>query len=236
MPSPTNNEEKNEAAKKSSWFGSLFDNHSTDMRQEIKQHLDTYEEEKKRYEEQMERLPGLFGAAGIPFGFPPGLFGGNNNRRYENSTSGQQQHGGQQSPELEFQDLFQRLGEEMMFPGQTTSSSRIFSSGSSISMRESSRDGAQIDIQVPPETTAQDVSVDVVQEFPCVVQYQVPSSSISGKKKNAVQNQVQLQEYNDCSKLSASLSKSMLTIKAPVQEKELNQHQKPRIIPVTEHE
>ena len=138
MPSPAPNDDNDKASDtpqadappKSSWFGSLFDNDSTDMRQEIKQHLDTYEAEKKRYEEQMGRLPGLFGAAGIPFGFPPGMFGGNSNSHYENSTD---QHGHQQSPEQEFQDFFQRLGEEMMFTGHNTAtsstSSRIFHLG-----------------------------------------------------------------------------------------------------------
>ena len=100
-------------------------------------------------------------------------------------------------------------------------------------MRQSSRDGTQIEIQVPPETTAQDVSVDVLQEFPCVVQYQVPTDQ---KKKNSIQNQVRLQEYNDCSKLSASLSKNMLTIAAPVRERKQNEQQASRVIQVTEHD
>jgi HSP20 family molecular chaperone IbpA len=101
-------------------------------------------------------------------------------------------------------------------------------------MRDSSVDGAQIDVQVPPKTLGSDVTVDVVQELPCVVRYRVPSRN---KSKASVQNQVKLQDYNDCSKVSAVLRQNMLTIKAPVQEKKESMEQrKSRVIPVTEHD
>jgi hypothetical protein len=235
MTSPTPNEKNEKAPPKSSWFGSWFDN-STDMRQEIRKHLDTYEEEKKRYEDQMTRLPGLFGAAGVPFGFPPNMFGGRQRDCDATTTAPDDQPA--HNPEQEFQDFFQKLGEEMMVPhpafGSTSSSSQIFSSGLSVMMRDSSVDGAQIDVQVPPKTLGSDVTVDVVQELPCVVRYRVPSGN---KSKASVQNQVKLQDYNDCSKVSAVLRQNMLTIKAPVQEKKESMEQrKSRVIPVTEHD
>mmetsp|Transcript_20042 Transcript_20042/g.37456 ORF Transcript_20042/g.37456 Transcript_20042/m.37456 type:complete len:131 (-) Transcript_20042:54-446(-) len=125
-------------------------------------------------------------------------------------------------------------------------------------IRQSTRDGARIDVQLPHGSAMEDASVDVVQEFPCVVQYRVVQGNGDGKSGSShrtstrtgtntsttsatIQNRIPLGEYIDCSQLSASISeaRNMLTVKAPPlppQELSKNTSMKPRSIPVTEHE
>ncbi|KAG7374076.1 Hsp20/alpha crystallin family protein [Nitzschia inconspicua] len=240
-PQPSNDGSNNEGRESRpttttspSWFKSWFNNQSTDMRKEIREKLNNYEEERKRYEEQMRQqspFDGFFGNA-APFFSPFGMFGGSG------AVDPKQR-------ENDFQDFFQRFQEEMMSSAPSTSMSststrKIFSSGSAVSIRESSLDGAQIDVQLP-RGSSHAVSVDVVQEYPCVVQYSIDRSENGGTNKMRGQsqsNQVRLGEYIDCSKISASISKAqgLLTIKAPVQENTASSESKVRVIAVTEND
>jgi hypothetical protein len=206
------------------------------VRKEIREKLDDFDEQKKRYEEQMKNcrnsnqnnrpFHGIFGGM-MPF-FPD--FGG----------------GGEISSEKELQDFFDKMmGDEMMSSSSSSSStSRIMTSswsGSSVTVRQSARDGAQIDVQLPRDSKIENVAVDVVQEFPCVVQYKVESNT-DGKNRigsRPLQDRVRLGENIDCSKVSASLSatRNMLTVKAPVHPSTTdNEVQNPRSIPITEHD
>jgi hypothetical protein len=193
--------------------------------------LNTYEEEKKKHEDQVFRHGGLFGDRGSFFSPFGGMFGGSSG----NVDPNQQQN--------DLQDFFQRFQEEVMSsssPSSSSSSRRIFSSGSSVSIRESSLDGAQIDVQLPRGSSIHDVAVDVVQEYPCVVQYRIDQSNDNRKNKGGhpIQNQVRLGDYIDCGKVSASVSKArnLLTVKAPVQEKTAIMEQKVRSVLVTEND
>jgi HSP20 family molecular chaperone IbpA len=218
-----------------SWFGSWFDNHSTDMRKEIHEKLDDYEKEKKRYEDQMMHLQqqqqqqgGLFGRR-MPF-FP--WFGS-----FDNVGSWDSHH---RQQDKDMQEFFQRFQDELMSsPLSSTSSSsrRVFSSGTSVSIRESSLDGAQIDVQLPRGSSMDDVAVDVVQEYPCVVQYRIANGE-KEKGFQPLQNQVRLGEYIDCSKVSASVSsaRNILTVKAPVQKSDKTEERKVRTVLVTEND
>jgi hypothetical protein len=244
MSSPSSSQPNNEndsderpetaSTASSSWFGSSwFDNQSTDMRKEIRHKIDDYEKEKKRYEDQMSRIQqhqhgGLFGR--VPF-FP--WFGSFGDVGTADSNHRQQ--------EQDINDFFQRFQDELMSSNlsssSTSSSRRVFSAGSSVSIRESSLDGAQIDVQLPRGSTMDDVAVDVVQEYPCVVQYRIETG---GKEKGIrpLQNQVRLGDYIDCNKVSASVSsaRNMLTVKAPVQKSNTKEERKVRTVLVTEND
>jgi hypothetical protein len=213
----------NTAAKSSSsssWFGSWFDNDPVSVRNEIREKLNDFDEQKRRYEEQCRNKSNGFGGR---------LFGG--------MMPFFPDFAGAISSEKELQDFFEKMSDEMMSSSSSTMMSS--SSSSSVTVRQSSRDGAQIDVQLPRNSKIESVMVDVVQEFPCVVQYRVESG---GPKKNGnrpVQDRVRLGENIDCSKVSASLSASrnLLSVTAPVhQVNATNGEQQPRSIPVTEHD
>jgi hypothetical protein len=56
------------------------------------------------------------------------------------------------------------------------------------------------------------------------------------KWKQAQSNRAKLQDYNNCSIVSATLRQNMLTMMAPVQEKKAVEQIKSQVIPVTEHD
>lgn len=91
--------------------------------------------------------------------------------------------------------------------------------------RQETPSGVQMEVQFPKE--ADNVAVEVLQEYPCVVQWR------NGKD---FQDQARLGDSIDCSRLSASLARNTLTLHAPRMAASSDPPTKPRTIPVTERD
>jgi len=294
----------------SSWFSSWFSRDNDDMRNEIHEKLNQFDERKRLHEQKLmeqqrhmsQFLPPSF------FPTPPGAEGedsfsstgrstrvGGSNDKNGNSDKNPFRDFGHNFSNIddihrEMQDFFDAaMMDRFMKPDNdnnalddlfnspessnkgrprwtSSSSSTVISSsnGSSYQIHQDSRSGAQINIQLPKENNEnnKDVTVEVLHERPCVIQWAKTSSKrdeTSGeevldlkkgnKRKQAKQQQhlIELNDFIDCSKISASISEvnNTLTVKAPViknktvKEQEESMHRvnqsKPRSIPVSKN-
>jgi hypothetical protein len=243
--SDENNSDKpsKEPTSSSSWFfSSWFENDPLDLRTEIHEKLNDYEERKKRFEEQMrqqqQQRRTFFG---MPF-FPGAPFGHHQHHHRRDTDEGV-------GVEQELEDLFNKMSEELNSGSSTFRFSSSSSSSSSVVVRESTRDGFHMQVKLPHDVSVEDVAVDVVRESPCEIQYRVGNSNQNGgdgsiivddgrrgMRTRPVQKRVRVGDYIDCSNLSASISEAqkMLTVTAPVKAPSSQEQQKARSIPVTQ--
>jgi len=91
--------------------------------------------------------------------------------------------------------------------------------------RQETPSGVQIEVQFPKE--ADNVAVEVLQEYPCVVQW---------RNGTDFSDRARLGESIDCARLSASLARNTLTLQAPRMAPLSDAPTKPRTIPVTERD
>ena len=227
MSPPT---EKNDESKKkegsSSIFdrlmGGLFDN-PVDLQGEIHQKLNEHEERQRRQQEAFVHPAAAAGFGNLDEIFSQALQGG----------------GGMMPPS--FGDTLSS-GDN---GSKTSSWSRSFSS--SYRMRQDGN-GVQIDVDVPGKTI-QDLQVQVVEDLSrCSVEWKTESASQKNKDEVGSASR-HLQEFHtqpqrmnlgqavDCGKLSATLSKGVLQMKAPLKKASEGQAAgSGRSVPVTERD
>lgn len=232
MSSPYPKNEKESEPKKSSWFASWFENDNSNIKQEIHRKLNEFDEYQKRYEQHNN-----------PF------FWGNH-----------RQHPAAAAAASNFQQEMEEFLESAGFGGlqtphqpwgtagggATSSSSSTFrtSNGHYQTMRKEDRNGVQIEVKFPRKIEPEAVNVEVLQEFPCVVQWRNHSGAAAapaGDNKNReFRDRARLGESIDCSKLSASINsaRNTLVVKAPTfaSAHADNGQEKPRSVPVTERD
>jgi hypothetical protein len=238
MPSPYPSNEKGSSedskkASSSSWFSSWFENDNSNWKQEIHHKLNEFDDYQQRYEQQDPSSVAGSGGGGVA---------GNHHatgREGQPTTSLQQ----------EMEEFFESAGLGGI-PQWTSSSTTSSSTSSSFRgqgggryqmMRKENQNGVQIDVQFPRAIDPNSVTVEVLQESPCVVQWRnINASSEDGKSGRALfRDRARLGESIDCSKLSASISSAqnnMLTVKAPRHSSASARQEKPRVVPVTERD
>ena len=250
-----------------SFFGSLLDNDNSQIKDEIHQQLNDLEGQREQYLKEQERRRKEFmdkykhvfdgyDSAGEHSG----------GRDSESPRHSPTHPAGAPDMHQELQDFFEAaMGggglfgpSNEMFPpnGRMSSSSsssvRQWGSSTSYRLRQDSRSGAHLEVQLPKGTQSKDVAVHVLQEYPCHIQWegivdennkksgwglagprQRQGSQQEGRR---FREQVRLGEGVDCSQLSAQLdqARNVLTVRAPVQDHQASQRQPVRSIPVTE--
>lgn len=247
-----------------SWFPSRwFENDNSHMKDQIHQTLNQFEEQRNRLERQQEEFQKKLRERG------GGLFGSRKPEEKDEFASVVQ----------DMEQLFNTMASGGFGPDfssdnwststrtSTTSpstSSRTFISSSSMKFRQDSKDGAQLEVTLPKGTNLDEVTVHVIQEYPCVVQWRgsvAPNNNdrngssrwgIFGRSGGSQQNereeshpqhfqdQIVFGEGIDCSKLAASLSASrkVLSVQAPVYSPPTSDATAPiaRNISVTDHD
>eukprot|EP00934_Nitzschia_sp_Nitz4_P006778 Nitzschia sp. Nitz4//scaffold139_size61406//50934//51644//NITZ4_006467-RA/size61406-processed-gene-0.87-mRNA-1//-1//CDS//3329535873//6768//frame0 len=121
---------------------------------------------------------------------------------------------------------------------QSTSSPFMFGSSTSMRMQQDSKNGTRLEVTLPRRTTVEDLSVQVVQEHPCLIQWSgklVNSSRRQQEEGLPFRDQMALGGYADCSRIQATFSASQnaLVIQAPNVNTQTSSDSV-RIVPVTE--
>ena len=116
--------------------------------------------------------------------------------------------------------------------GWTSSSSTTVisnSNGTSYTMKQDSKNGARVDLRLPTSCPSDKVSVEVLQERPCLFRWRNKDAETSDTGGSSRRNHrfgqvLELGDSVDCSKLSASISKAKqtLTVEAPPIERRIN--------------
>lgn len=204
----------------------------------------------KRHQEELEDFLG----GRIPQ-WPPPEFGGPPNHRHDDEEEGQRRRqkqkqkreddfGGrspfdnerqQESIEdlhREMQSLFEQAfaGGTMEPRGGWTSSSTVVSSsnGTSYTMKQDSKNGARVDLKLPKNSTTENISLEVLREEPCLIRWKNNDDLKERKRTNKNGQVLELGNFVDCSKLSASISEAhrTLTVKAPPKGKQSEEAQR----------
>jgi hypothetical protein len=209
----------------SSWFASWFENDNTNVKDQIHQKLNEFE----TYQEQNEPRNPFF----LPSQYP---------HSPEHAATGGGIGGGSTTAsalQRELEELFESVGFGALADTSRTWDPSMASSSSSSTvsqigngthfykiMKQENHSGVQIEVQFPEKIDPDQLTVEVLQEYPCVVQWQ------NGRTWN---DQAKLGHTIDCSQLSASIStaNNILRIKAPTASSNAADI-KTRRIPVTE--
>ena len=235
-PQNESNNDKDESS--SSWFGSWFER---DMRKDIHEQLNDFDERKKQYEEKQRERRRFFQQNGsFPFGgfdpwqqqsndfedfldgriprWPPPELDGDRRRQH------QQQH--EQSMEdlhREMQSLFEQafaggnMNDTNSRGGSWSSSSTVVSSsnGTSYTLKQDSKTGARVDLKLPKNSTTDTLSLEVLKDQPCRIRWRDNPDENETKRNNRQRSNGQVLELGnsvDCSKLSASISEARRTL------------------------
>jgi hypothetical protein len=212
---PSNQQRSNpsEEKKSSSWFSSWFENDNMEFKDQIHEKLNDLEAYQQRYERRN------------PFFFPQ-------------NPNPEQAAAAASTLHREIEEFFESAGlgglaDPQRWPSSSSSSSSSFSrisNGTTYQiMRQENHNGVQIEVKFPQKIEPQDVAVEVVEEYPCVVQW---------RNGSTFRDQARLGRNIDCSKLSASIStaKNILTVEAPAISTSRREDTQPRRIQVTERD
>lgn len=255
MPNDKETPDGSNDEQSSSWFGSWFER---DVRGDIHEQLNAFEERKKKHEEaqrERQRFLEKHRASPFPFFFPPD----NKNQRNDDRIRQDEFDDffgrfppGWQRPDLdkyedqhqqsiddlhqEMQNLFEAAftGANMGAPngrGGWSSSSTVVSSsnGTSYTMKQDSKNGARVDLQLPKSCQSENVALEVLRDDVCRIRWKDETNETNNKyakSNHAIHGQVlELGNSVDCGKLSASISEARrtLTVQAPPKGKEESQ-------------
>lgn len=251
----TAGDSNDQSSSSSSWFDSWFERDMRGEIHEQLNALDERKKKYEDAQKERQRFLEQHHASPFPFFFPPenrksgdrthqdefdDFFGrfppGWQRPGFDTNEEGHRRREQQQQSiddlHQEMQNLFEAAfsGGNMGTPngrGGWSSSSTVVSSsnGTSYTMKQDSKNGARVDLQLPKNCQSENVALEVLRDDVCRIRWkdEEDQSNKYSRSNHALHGQVlELGNSVDCAKLSASISEARrtLTVQAPPKGKE----------------